>query len=333
MHDSPVWSSSVLQSITGVVERSCHVTTSVGAVERVASWMAYEEFNFPSGAMDGAFSDRTDPAEIIDVSFFYAVMNFAFSDFGTGVKFATTQDGRTWSDSEAMFACVNRALAAGVPLLDGGYLAEMGRDDLAAVFSGNIEIPMLDERVEILNEAGSRLAERYEGAAHRFVADCAPAMYAGGDGLMERLVVEFPRFNDVSTHDGHEVQLHKLAQLWLWQLHMSLAASGSFAVADLDRMTAFADYIVPVALRLMGVMSYAPELEAAINRGDHIPRDSAAEVEIRAHTLYATALLTDAINRIRPASLALVVPQLDFRLWKSYHATFWPHHLTRTIMY
>ena len=333
MHDSPVWSSPVLQSVVGVIERSHHVETSAEAVERVASWMAYEEFSFPSGAMDGAFSDRTDPAEIIDVSFFYAVMNFAFSDFDTGVKFATTEQGRTWSDSEAMFACVNRALAAGIPLLDGGYLAGMGRDDLAAVFSGNIPIPMLDERVEILNEAGSTLAERYEGAPHRFVADCAPAMYAGGDGLMERLVVEFPRFNDVSTHEGHEVRLHKLAQLWLWQLHMSLAASGHFAVADLEAMTAFADYIVPVALRLMGIFSYTPELEAAINRGDHIPPGSAEEVEIRAHTLFATALLTDVINRIRPASLALVVPQLDFRLWKSYHATFWPHHLTRTIMY
>ena len=333
MHDSPVWSSPVLQSVSGVVERSRHVTTSFEAVERVASWMAYEEFTFPSGAMDAAFSDRTDPAEIIDVSFFYAVMNFAFSDFDTGVKFATTQMGREWSDSEAMFACVNRALDAGVPLVDGAYLAAMDGDDLAAVFDGNIPIPMADERVAILNAAGATLAEHYGGAAHRFVADCAPAMYAGGDGLMERLVSEFPRFNDVSTHEGHEVQLHKLAQLWLWQLHMSLAASGAFAVADLEAMTAFADYIVPVALRLMGIFSYTPELEAAINRGDHIPHDSAEEVEIRAHTLYATALLTDAINRIRPASLALVVPQLDFRLWKSYHATFWSHHLTRTIMY
>ncbi len=333
MHESPVWSSPVLQSVAGVVERSRHVTTSVEAVERVASWMAYEEFTFPSGAMDGAFSDRTDPAEIIDVSFFYAVMNFAFSDFDTGVKFATTHMGREWSDSEAMFACVNRALDAGVPLVDGDYLAGMDGDDLDAAFDGSIPIPMADERVEILNAAGRTLAEHYEGAAHRFVADCAPAMYAGGDGLLERLVVEFPRFNDVSIHDGHEVQLHKLAQLWLWQLHMSLAASGTFTVADLERMTAFADYIVPVALRLMGIFAYTPELEAAINRGDHIPRDSAEEVEIRAHTLYATALLTDAINRIRPAPLALVVPQLDFRLWKSYHATFWPHHLTRTIMY
>ena len=146
-------------------------------------------------------------------------------------------------------------------------------------------------------------------------------------------MAEFPRFNDVSTHDGHEVQLHKLAQLWLWQLHMALAGDGSFAVADLDGMTAFADYIVPVALRLMDILSYAPELEAAINRGDLIAADSPEEVEIRAHTLYATALLTDAINRIRPPSAALVVPQVDFRLWKAYHATFWPHHLTRTTMY
>jgi hypothetical protein len=322
-----------MRSVVGVVERSGHVTTHVEVIERVASWMAYEEFTFPSGPIDGAFSDRSDPAEIIDVSFFYAVLNFAFSDFDTGVKFACTYRDREWSDSEAMFACVNRALAEGVPLLDGGFLAELRRGDLASVFRGNIEIPMIDERVEILNAAGATLADRYGGAAHRFVADCAPAMYAGGDGLMERLVAEFPRFNDVSTHDGGEVQLHKLAQLWLWQLHMALAASGAFAVADLDRMTAFADYIVPVALRLMGVTSYTPELEAAINRGDHIPRDSAAEVEIRAHTLYATALLTDAINRLRPPEMALVVPQLDFRLWKSYHATFWPHHLTRTIMY
>ena len=35
----------------------------------------------------------------------------------------------------------------------------------------------------------------------------------------------------------------------------------------------------------------------------------------------------------RPADQQLVIPQLDYRLWKTYHATWWPHHLTRTIMY
>lgn len=66
MPESPVWSSPVLRSVRGVIDRSRHVHTSVEAIEKVASWMAFEEFAFPSRPVDGAFSDRTDPAEIID---------------------------------------------------------------------------------------------------------------------------------------------------------------------------------------------------------------------------------------------------------------------------
>jgi hypothetical protein len=39
------------------------------------------------------------------------------------------------------------------------------------------------------------------------------------------------------------------------------------------------------------------------------------------------------VNRRRPPGARLVIPQLDYRLWKTYHATSWPHHRTRTIMY
>jgi hypothetical protein len=98
-------------------------------------------------------------------------------------------------------------------------------------------------------------------------------------------------------------------------------------------MSAFADYIVPVALRVMGVMEYSDDLDDRINRGVEIPRDSLDEVEIRAHALYGTALLTESCNRRRPDDLQLVIPQIDYRLWSRYHVTHWPHHLTRTIMY
>jgi hypothetical protein len=98
-------------------------------------------------------------------------------------------------------------------------------------------------------------------------------------------------------------------------------------------MTAFADYIVPLALRLMGMTSYSSELEHAINTYRIIPRDSSQEIEIRAHCIYATALLTDEINKLRPADNQIIIPQIDARLWTHYHTTTWPHHLTRTIMY
>ena len=98
-------------------------------------------------------------------------------------------------------------------------------------------------------------------------------------------------------------------------------------------MTAFADYIVPVALRVMGITSYSPELEHAINTYQLIPRDSRQEIEIRAHCLYATALLADEINKLRPPDQQVIIPQIDARFWTHYHTTTWPHHLTRTIMY
>jgi hypothetical protein len=98
-------------------------------------------------------------------------------------------------------------------------------------------------------------------------------------------------------------------------------------------MSAFADYIVPVALRLLGITRYSAQLEAAINSYQMIPHDSPWEVEIRAHCIYASALLAEEINRLRPPNLQILIPQIDARLWTHYHTTWWPHHLTKTIMY
>lgn len=327
------WEQPVLRSVIPVIERSQHVLTSTEAIAAVAGWMAYEDFSFPTAPPADPFGLVSSPDQIIDMTFFTATLNFAFTDFSTGSKFEVEYQGRTWSDTEGMTVGIHQALARGIPLFDGGYLATVNRHDLARIFVGNIEMPMLDERAEILNAIGATLVDRHQGQFHNFVRSCAPAMYAKGDGLLERMVVEFPRFYDVSDHHGHQVRIFKLAQLCLWSLHLALHSSGTFRIADLDVMTAFADYIVPVALQLMDIIEYTPELAGRINRGDLIERDSDEEIEIRSHTLFATALLTDAINDIRPPHLKLVIPQVDYRLWKTYHATFRPHHLTRTVMY
>ena len=333
MQVSSKWRSPVLKSVLPVVEQSVHVSTSEGSIKSVAQWMAYEYFAIPDDSGTGPFDMGSDPDLLIDINLFVAALNFAFTDFDSGIKFACDYQGCTWSDSEAMFARIHEAINAGTDLTSGDFLATVTREGLASIFCGNIELPMLDERVVILNDIGATLVDNYGGTFHQFVRSCAPAMYASGDGLLERLVTEFPRFNDVSDYHGREVQFHKLPQLALWSLHRALHRTGDWALTDLDDMAAFADYIVPLALRLMGIIEYSPELESKINAGELIERDSDEEIEIRAHTLFATALLTDAINIIRPADQQVLVPQIDFRLWNAYHATFWPHHLTRTIMY
>ena len=98
-------------------------------------------------------------------------------------------------------------------------------------------------------------------------------------------------------------------------------------------MTAFADYIIPVALNLKKITTYTPQLDQKIKRGELIERDSDEEIEIRIASIYTTALLTESINEKRPEGKAIIIPQLDYRLWKNYHATHYPHHLTYTTMY
>jgi hypothetical protein len=327
------WEHPVLSSVMAVVADAGEVRTDEEAITRVADWLAYEELPLPSGGPAGPFDFGADPDEAIDAVMVKECLDFAFTDFGTRRRFEVEYLGRRWSDSEALLACLHRAWAAGVPVFDGEFLAGATRQRLETLFQGSIELPMLDERAAILGEVGVVLVDRYGGRFHRFVRSCAPAMYAAGEGLLERLVTEFPRFADESPYRGRTVVIHKLAQLALWSLHLKVGGAGGVAIRDLDAMTAFADYVVPVALRLMGIVHYSDDLEARIASGEFIERDSEEEVEIRSHTLYATALLTEAINGRRPATRRIVIPQLDYRLWSAYHTTWWPHHLTRTVMY
>ncbi|HTC41346.1 MAG TPA: queuosine salvage family protein [Candidatus Acidoferrales bacterium] len=324
--------SPVLDSVRYAVESSRGVQTHYDKIVEVASWMAYEELPMPEFTLPFGVGQK-DADEAIDFVMVADSIDTAFTDFTRHEKFQVDYAGQHWSDSDAEFACIKRAVDNGVPFLDGGYLAKITRADLNKVFEGNIEMPMLDEKLEVLHQVGSVLAEKYDGRFHNFVKSCSPKLYDNGNGLIDRLVKEFPRFNDVSMLDGHEIKFYKLAQLGVWMLYATLHEQGKFRLDDPQKMTAFADYIVPLALRLHGITSYSEKLEKAINSHELIPRDSRWEIEIRAHCIYATAVLTEEINKRRPANLQVIIPQIDARFWTHFHTTTWPHHLTRTIMY
>jgi hypothetical protein len=324
--------SPVLDSLRPVIENSRDVHTNVDKIVEVAGWMGYEELPMPEFALPFGVG-AGDPNETIDFVLVADSIDTAFTDFSTHQKFQVDFAGQHWSDSEAEFACLKRAMDSGIPILDGRFLAKISRAELDGIFAGNIKMPMLDEKLTVLNQVGALLAEKYNGRFHNFVHACSPRLYDHGNGLIERMVKEFPRFNDVSQFEGHEIKFYKLPQLGIWMLYSTLHKSGKFRLDDPDKMTAFADYIVPVALRLLGITSYSKELEAAINTHQLIPRDSRQEIEIRAHCLYATALLTEEINKVRAPGEQVIIPQIDARLWTHYHTTSWPHHLTQTIMY
>jgi hypothetical protein len=98
---------------------------------------------------------------------------------------------------------------------------------------------------------------------------------------------------------------------------------------DLDRLTIFADNLVPHVLRVDGLLEYDPDLLARINREELIAAGSQEEQEIRACAVHAVELLREQLDGVTSM-------QLDYVLWNrgqepDYKAQ--PRHRTRTVFY
>jgi hypothetical protein len=315
----------VLESARRVVDAARDVSLDLGRLADHAGWMAYEELPPPAFLLP--FPLELDRDGVVDFVLTATSINFAFTDFETRVRWEVEAEGRVLADADGMHYCLQRALAEGVPVLDAAWLSSVEEDDLRRIFrGGNSELQLLDERARILREVGAVLADRYEGRFSNVFAAAGSC-----ERFLELLTGGFPRFDDRATHDGADVRFWKLAQLSVWILEATLPAGTGFA--DLDRLTAFADYIVPAALRVLGITRYTDELEDAVRSGRPIEAGSPWEVEIRAHTIVACDELTRRVNELRPPELQVIVPQVDARLWVPFHRTHYPHHLTRTIFY
>jgi hypothetical protein len=322
----------VLESVLPVIEGSRDVSTDRERLADVASWLAYEELPRPSYFLP--FPLELPRNEIVDFVLVATSLNFAFTDFDTRARWDLVLDGRSYADADGLHVALQRALGEGIPILDGSWLARASADDLRHVFRGGTsELQLLDERAAILRELGETLVARYDARFSNVLASSSRALYDDGRGFLEVLTRDFPRFDDVAEWEGRDVRFWKLAQLAVWILEVTLRDQGGLGFPDLGRLTAFADYIVPAALRVLGVLRYSEALERAIVAGEPIAAGSPQEVELRAHTIYATALLCDHVNELRPPELQVIVPQIDARLWVPFHKTHAPHHLTKTIYY
>ena len=153
--------SPVTESLRPVIENSRDVRTHYEKIVEIAGWMAYEELPMPNLAVPYGLEKTPDIA--MDFVMVGNTIDTAFTDFKTHVKFQTDYAGAHLSDSEAMFACLKRAMDSGIPILDGKFLKKITRRNMEEIFAGNMEIPMLEEKMKLFREAGEVLAERYGG--------------------------------------------------------------------------------------------------------------------------------------------------------------------------
>jgi hypothetical protein len=317
------WGSQVLSSVSKVIPKLSCMELNIEKLHEVAINLSKEDFG-----INYEGNPNIVPEEYIRKTMLINTLNFVFTDFLTSVKYKI----ENLSDTDAMVYQIDKALLEGAPLTQGHYMRDMNLKEFKRIFTGNIEMPMADEKVEILNNVGDTLVTKYSGDWINFIDDGPKKLYDNGEGLVERLVRDFKRFDDHSIFENEKVYFLKLAQLAFWGIHRELSKR-HFYIDDMENMTAFADYIIPVALESFGIVKYSSGLKEKIDSGILIDRDSIEEIEIRSTSIYVTAKLTELINNYKNEEEKIIIPQLDFKLWTDFHADERPHHLTKTIMY
>ena len=168
------------------------------------------------------------------------------------------------------------------------------------------------------------LMELYAGALRDLGGFLGPrsalALIESADRSAERLAEELAG----GMAFFHDPPFFKRAQI----TPSDLALAGVAEFDDLDRLTIFADNLVPHVLRLDGVLRYAPELAARVDAGDLLEAGSPEEVEIRACAVHAGELIA--------ARLGVPPRTLDAWLWNRGQAPRYkakPRHRARSVFY
>jgi hypothetical protein len=235
--------------------------------------------------------------------------------------------GQAEVDALALFGAIHALALDGIDLGDARWLEAAGPDGPAAIFArGRGLLPLRQQRVDMLRALGRVLRERFDGRLENAVAA------AGNDavGMARFLAQTFTAYRDQRRYRGRELAFLKRAQLAAGMLHIRRTALGAPGLEGTERLTAFADYMLPRALRGAGVLRYGPALASAVDATRTIEPHSAAECELRVATVGACELLLAALRR-RGQTVDAVI--LDHWLWRMGQGMDAPHHRVLTTDY
>jgi len=185
----------------------------------------------------------------------------------------TTYQRGSWS----LLASLFRAKDEGFDILNPCVQANITRSDLEHILRGNREIPLLDKRVAIIRQVGGLVKKYYDNDFRNMIAN------ARGDALhlLSFVIEQLPLFEDTAQYKGNAVSFYKRAQA----LVESVSSLQVQPLANVEKLTALADYIIPRKLREEGILVYSDALARKIDNKVPLLARGVYDVELRGCTI------------------------------------------------
>ena len=159
--------------------------------------------------------------------------------------------------------------------------------------------------------------------------------------VMKIIIKEFPSYKDQEEYNGKTIFFNKRCQLLLSDIHDIIPSKFKSNIkyknlVNQNKLTAFADYKVPMSLRALGILKYSPELSRKIDRMEEISQGSSEEIEIRANAIAAVHMMQSTINSTFAGKDKIMDKDINDMLWvmgQRSEMKLKPYHRTMTTSY
>ncbi len=262
------------------------------------------------------------------LNFLLVFNTLSFSYWGDP-KWTVEYKGEKFDGAWGMIVALGKAIEARLPILDISWLSSISNEDFSKIIKGNIEIPLFEERVENLREIGQIITAKFNGDFSNMIIN------AKNDALklLDVIVTTFPSFQDIRIYQGKTIYFHKRAQLLISDIYQLFRGKKYGNLKNINKLTACADYKLPMVLRRLGILKYTKELAQKVDNKVNIPEGSEEEVEIRAATIWANELIKQQLKKKIKNIDSIHINDHLWLLGQNKLPADKPYHLTRTTAY
>lgn len=364
----------VQETAKSVCDDLQHVTINKPALHGIAKTII-EQMSLVKYSTSTWKSHRLHPQTLnqrtIDWIFVIDLLNFSFwKERSPRKQYTVSFDGIAYTGYWSLCACIQRCLKEGIDIVNPHFYSKSSREELVHALRPDSdeydEMPLLDDRIRLLHEAGQILVQKYDGS----FLNCVLEAQSSCQRLIQIVIDKFgPIFDDslVRLKDDQIIYFYKRVQILCADIWACFDGQGFGKFDDISTITMFADYRVPQVLDLTNqallyfdVLHYSKELtdklqsdqkhhesdksDIHLNSRFMLPKGHDFEIEIRAASIHSVELLVELIKKELDKGIYNISSDgfnaiiLDFYLWdiaKDLKDTMkhLPIHLTRSIYY
>ncbi len=304
----------IIKSNEFVIENAKYVKINNDEIKKFAenikqvniqNWL----FNLPFNLLD----ENIDT--IIELLLYFEAIDFSF--WGNPKWEIQTEKGKQDGSMALLYAMLKY-------IKENKNFDNITKEKFGEYLKGNIEIPLFEERYNILKNINYIVKEKMNGSFYKAIYNLKT-----DEELFDFIINNFKDFEDIRTYKGKTIYFYKLAQLLTSDI-LHMREKKEDIKVDYSHLVGCSDYKIPQGLRALNLVSYNEELANLVDNKIEIKQNSEYEVEIRATVIYVINkiknLLDKRINAI----------DLNDYIWlmsKNKDLPKKPYHLTRNINY